>query len=78
MKQPPKSCLGILGVLVRQKSWTTTSVILRDVGGTTCVHKRLSELIELGFVEKKDNPYHKGRRLYRVAPGVEIVAEVVP
>ncbi len=78
MKPPPKSCLGILGYLVRRKEWTTTAMILRDVGGTTCIHKRLSELIALGYVEKTVNPYVGSRKLYRAAPGVHVVAEVSP
>lgn len=73
MKTPPASCLGILGYLVGRKEWTTTSQILRDIGGTTCVHKRLSELISLGLVEKADNPYNKRLKIYRAAPDVRVV-----
>lgn len=78
MKQPPPSCLGVLGALVYyQGGWVGTSTILGSNVGTTCIHKRLSELIGLGLVEKKEDPYKKRRMLYRVVPGVKIVCSEV-
>ena len=78
MKQPPKSCLGILGVLVRDGAWMSTTDLLNAGVKTTCIHKRLSELIALGYVKKKDNPNFKNERLYQVAPNVRLVGEVAP
>ena len=78
MKKPPASCAGILSVLVWDGAWMTTTDLLNAGVKTTCIHKRLSELIALGWVEKKDNPYHKGKRIYRVMPGVNILTGVSP
>ena len=70
MKKPPASCAGILSVLVWDGAWMTTTDLLNAGVKTTCIHKRLSELIDLGWVEKKNNPCFKNERLYRAAPGV--------
>jgi len=70
MKKPPASCAGILKALIRDGAWMSTTDLLNVGVHTTCVHKRLSELIALGWVEKKDNPCFKNERLYRAVPGV--------
>jgi len=56
-------------VVARRGEWTTAAQVIRDCG-TTCPHKRLSELIALGVVEKTFNPYSKRHRIYRATPGV--------
>ncbi len=64
MKTPPESCAGILNALVEDGAWMSTTDLLNAGVKTTCIHKRLSELIALGYVEKKDNPSFKNERLY--------------
>jgi len=59
-------------VINRKGEWTTAAQIIRDCY-TTCPHKRLSELIAIGYVEKKENPYKKSLRLYRAHPDVKHV-----
>jgi hypothetical protein len=57
-------------VVTRRGDWTTAAQVIRDCH-TTCPHKRLSELIALGFVEKVPNPYKKNLRIYRSVPEVK-------
>lgn len=66
------SCLPIFEYLViaRKGEWTTAAQVIRDCG-TTCPHKRLSELIDLGYVEKQANPYKRNRKIYRSVPEVK-------
>ena len=70
------SALAILEYLVvaRRGEWTTAAQVIRDCG-TTCPHKRLSELIGLGYVEKKDSPYDGRHRIYRAGLGLKVGKE---
>ena len=61
-------------VIVRKGDWTTAAQVIRDCP-TTCPHKRLSELISLGYAEKKDNPYKKNLRIYRSHPDMKHIYE---
>lgn len=65
------SALAILEFLHvdRKGDWTTADQIIRNCY-TTCPHKRLSELIDLGYVQKTDKIDSKGRKYYRSTVGV--------
>jgi DNA-binding MarR family transcriptional regulator len=74
-KDPPKSCYDVLETLMQAHGrWFTTTDLLNRGAKTTCIHKRISELISLGWVEKKEDPRDKRRKLYRLIPDLPKVS----